>query len=38
MSANNQQLKQIKNYLQSQEKQRISQNGLKTEQSPKRNY
>ena len=38
MSANTQELQQIKTYLQSQGKQRISQSELKTEQSPKKNY
>ena len=38
MSANNQQLQQIKTYLQNQGKQFISQQELKTEQSPKKNY
>ena len=38
MSANNQQLQQIKTYLQSQGKQTISQQELKTEQSAKKNY
>ena len=38
MSANNQSLQQIKTYLQSQGKQSISQQELKTEQSPQKNY
>jgi len=38
MSANTQQLQQIKTYLQSQSKQSISQQELKTEQSAKKNY
>jgi len=38
MSANNQQLQQIKTYLQSEGKQSISQQELKSEQSPKKNY
>ena len=38
MPANNQQLQQIKTYLQSQGKQSINQSELKSEQSPKKNY
>jgi len=38
MSANTQQLQQIKTYLQSQGKQSINQSELKTEQSSKKNY
>src|SRR5438132_3356677 len=38
MNANTQELKQIQAYLQSQGKQTISQQELKTEQAPKKNY
>ena len=38
MNPNTQELKQIKTYLQSQGKQTISQQELKTEQSPQKNY